>query len=314
MTNEKYTFSIVIPVYNSEKTLNELVLRIQNVMNKTDVGSFEIILVDDCSRDNSWQELCGIYKENDNIKIIHLLRNFGQHNATLCGFKQCCGKYIITLDDDLQHPPEEIPKLINKIYEGYLVVYGKYKPLNETFLQKHLSRLFQRIMRMSFDIPTSIFLSSFAIYDCSIVNNMTSLNCAHPFLFGLVIKSAPINKIKIVDVKHNMREVGKSNYGLIKYLKYSLNLIINYSSLPLTLIAAFGTIISLASICYGLFVIIKSFLDPTYGLIGWNSTMVAITLLGGIILLSLGIIGEYLRRILTEVSYGQQYAIAEMYL
>ena len=133
-------------------------------------------------------------------------------------------------------------------------------------------------------------------------------------LFGLTIKSTPTNKIGNVEVDHFERERGTSNYGLFKYFKYSLNLIINYSSLPLIFVASFGFLLSIISICFGFWIIIQKLIDPTYGVMGWNSLMVAICFIGGAILMSMGIIGEYLQRILAETSHGQQYVIGEMEL
>ncbi|MGI6079299.1 MAG: glycosyltransferase family 2 protein [Fastidiosipilaceae bacterium] len=305
-------YSIIIPVYNAESTLLELTTRIKNVMKN--YQPYEIVFIDDCSEDKSWQILKELHATNENVKIIHLIRNFGQHNATLCGFRYCNGKYALTLDDDLQHPPEEIPKLIEKVCEGYLVVYGRYRPKNDTFLQNCLSSIFQKMIHYILNIPSSIFLSSFAIYDSKVVKNMVTVKTAYPFIFGLLARSAPMNLVQNIDVEHFERKTGRSNYGLIKYFKYSLNLIINYSSLPLKFVAVLGTVISTASLLYALTIIIRYSLDATYGLIGWNSLIVATTFLGGMILLSLGVVGEYLRRILAEVSCAQQYAIEEMYL
>jgi glycosyltransferase involved in cell wall biosynthesis len=306
-------YSIVIPVYNSEKTLEELINRIENLFNGMSL-SYEIILIDDCSVDKSWDILKKIHSINSKIKIIHLVRNFGQHNALLAGFNICSGIFIITLDDDLQHPPEEIPKLISKINEGYFVVYGKYPPHNSNFIEDFLSRSYQRLMHKILVIPTTLFISSFVIYRRETVQNIISIKSSYPFLPAMTIKSAPINKISNTDVNHQKRMIGTSNYGLIKYAKYSLNLIVNYSSLPLIFVASLGFLLSIVSICFGFWIIIQKLIDPTYGVMGWNSLMVAICFIGGAVLMSMGIIGEYLQRILAETSHGQQYVIGEMEL
>ena len=306
-----FPISVIIPVYNSEETLKELINRIKRIFSEISLP-YEIIMVDDCSSDNSWKTLKELNGIDNKLKIIRLIRNFGQHNATLCGFKYSKGDYIITLDDDLQHPPEEIPKLIEMLNNGYSVIYGKYEAKNDNILSNYLSNKYQYLMHHILEIPESIFISSFVIYRKEVVTNVISIKNSFPFLPAMVVKSAPIYQISHIEVNHSKREIGKSNYGLIKYFKYSLNLIINYSSLPLKLVTTFGMIISLMSIIYSAYIVVNHILDPTYGIMGWNSLIVAITLLGGIILLSLGIIGEYLRRILTEVSYGQQYAINEI--
>jgi polyisoprenyl-phosphate glycosyltransferase len=310
MSSEAINYSVVIPVYNSEKTLDELTSRIKNVFEKLN-KEYEIILVDDCSRDSSWEIMQKLNRYNKNIKIIHLIKNFGQHNAIICGFRHSSGQYIITLDDDLQHPPEEIVRLIDKSNEGYMVVYGKYIEKKHSIFENFFSNIFQYLIHVILKIPNNIYLSSFAIYDFKVTKNICSIKNSFPFLFALTIASAPTDKITNVLVNHNERKVGKSNYGVIKYFKYSLNLIINYSSLPLELVGITGSIISILSIIFGIFIIARKILNPNYGLMGWNSLIVSITLLNGIILMSVAIIGEYLRRILTETSYGQQYAIGE---
>lgn len=313
MSSEVINYSVVVPVYNSEKTLNELTSRIKNVfvkLNKT----YEIILVDDCSRDSSWKTMQKLKKNDNNIKIIHLIRNFGQHNAIVCGFHNSNGQYVITLDDDLQHPPEEMVKLITKINEDYMVVYGKYIEKKHSTIENFFSNRFQYLIHTILKIPNDIYLSSFAIYDNRVVKNMCSIKNSFPFLFALTTASAPNNKITNVLVDHNERKVGNSNYGVIKYFKYSLNLIINYSSLPLQLVGIIGSIISILSIVFGTSIVVRKILNPNYGLMGWNSLIVSITFLNGITLMAVAVVGEYLRRILAETSYGQQYAIGEMEL
>lgn len=306
-------FSIVIPVYNSEKTITEVICRINQVFTELN-HTYEILLIDDCSHDDSWNVLKKIDRDGNNLKLFHLIHNFGTHNATLCGFAHASGEYIITLDDDLQHPPEEIPKLINRINDGYNVVYGKYEPKNSKYIENILSRVFQIFIHKILEIPSPIFLSSFAIYKRSVIKNMVAIKSSSPFIFGLVIKSTPISKIGNVDVIHNKRCIGKSNYGIIKYFKYSLNLFINYSSWPLLFVSYSGIVFSIFSIIYGFWIIIQKLIDPAFGVVGWNSLMVAITFIGGVLLMSMGIIGEYLRRILVETSHGQQYVIEEMLL
>ena len=306
-------YSIVIPIYNSESTLNILCNQIIHVFE--DISpDYEIILIDDCSRDNSWKILKELHAKNSKIKIIHLQKNFGQHNAVLCGLNHAIGDYIITMDDDLQHPPDEIPKLVSKIQKGFSVVYGKYNIKYHSRLENFFSNRFQIFIHYILDIPNTIFISSFAIFSSDVVKNMTQIKSSYIFLPALVRNSVPANKIANIEVNHNSRKMGKSNYDIRKYLSLSLNLLINYSVLPLLFVGFFGVIVSFFSFCYGIYILSRYLIDPTNSLMGWNSIMVTLTFLGGMILLSIAIIGEYLRRILTEVSYGQQYVIGEMEL
>jgi glycosyltransferase involved in cell wall biosynthesis len=313
MNDNCVKYSVIVPVYNSSTVLEELVPKIIEILSKLNY-SFEILLIDDCSSDDSWRVLKELHQRDSKIKIIHLQKNFGQHNAVLCGLNHTTGEYIITMDDDLQHPPEEIPKLINKIQEGYSVVYGKYLIKHHNLLENFFSNRFQMFVHYILDIPPTVFISSFAIFKADVVKNMTAIKSSYIFLPALVQKSVPANKITNIEVSHNPRKVGKSNYNLKKYLSLSLNLIINYSTLPLLFVGIFGIILSFISFCYGLYILIRYLTDQTFGIMGWTSTMVALTFLGGMILFSIAILGEYLRRILTEVSYGQQYVIGEMEL
>lgn len=308
-----HKFSVVIPVYNSEKTLVELTTRLSDTFSKITLD-YEIILIDDHSSDNSWRILNELRQKNNSIKIIHLQKNFGQHNAILCGLNYARGDYIITLDDDLQNPPEEIPKLIDKIQEGYLVVFGQYKIKYHSRIENFFSRRFQTLIHWILDIPYTVFISSFAIFTSDVVKNMIRIKSSYIFLPALIRKSVSATDISNTLVNHSPRKIGKSNYNILKYLSLSLNLVINYSVLPLLFVGILGIIVSLFSFCYGTYILGRHLTDPTYGLIGWNSLMVAVTFLGGTILFTITIIGEYLRRILTEVSYGQQYIISEMKL
>jgi polyisoprenyl-phosphate glycosyltransferase len=309
MNNVQY--SVVIPVYNSEKTLEELTFRLQSTLQGI-AENYEIIFVDDCSSDKSWEKLQKIRVHEPNVKIIHLLRNFGQHNALVCGLEYASGDYVIMMDDDLQNPPEEISKLIDKAKEGYWVVYGKFTRKMHGITENFFSKIFHRFMHKILDVPDHISISNFVICKSAVAKNITQIKSAYPFITALIIKSAPVNKIANVDVDHAARKHETSNYTVTKHLRISFNLLINYSSAPLKIIGFFGFIVSLLSIGFGVYIMIRKILEPEYGLMGWNSLMVAITFLGGTILLSLAIVGEYLRRILTEVSHGQQYVIGEM--
>jgi glycosyltransferase involved in cell wall biosynthesis len=311
MTNN-IEYSIVIPVYNAEKTIDELCDRINKVFD-TITKDYEIILIDDDSNDESWEKLKAIRQRNDKVKIIHFLRNFGQHNAILCGFKYSKGRWVITLDDDLENPPEEIPTLLEKKSSGYLLIYGSYKERQNSFFNKILSSIFQKIIRKTCGMPENVTTSSFALFHSNVIKNILQIKTTYPFLPAMIFKSVSPRKVISIPIIHKERKFKTSNYTFFKYFKLSLNLLINYSSFPLLLLSILGLILSLASFTFGIGIIIEKILDPTYGLIGWNSMMVALSFIGGTILMGMGIIGEYLRRTLAEVSHGQQYVIEEMY-
>jgi glycosyltransferase involved in cell wall biosynthesis len=304
-------FSIVIPVYNSEFTLDELVKRVRQVF-ASPGEAYEIILVDDHSRDASWEVMKRLHREDPRIRIIRLIRNFGQHNAILCGFRYSSGDPVATLDDDLQHPPEEIPRLIQKLDEGYSVVYGRYPPRNTTRFQNLLSSVFQRMAHRILDIPEDLFLSSFVVYRAEVVKKMMAIKTSYPLIFALMSRSTPLSLVANVDVEHHPRKVSRSNYGLLRYFRYSLNLLINYSSLPLTVLGSIGFVVSSGSLLFSLWIAGNKLIRPDFGVEGWNSLIFSITFLNGLILMAIGITGEYLRRILGEISYETPYVIQEM--
>ena len=167
--NEKIELSIIVPVYNSEKSLPLLYQRLHQTLNK--IGkSFECIFVDDGSTDSSWKSLNEILLKDKKVRLIQLTRNFGQHNALMCGFKEAKGKYIVTLDDDLQNPPEEIAKLYQKITEGFDVVYGQYLKKNHSLFRNLGSNLVQFVYRSVFGVHGN--LTSFRIIRKEIVSEI----------------------------------------------------------------------------------------------------------------------------------------------
>ena len=304
-------YSIVIPVYNSENTLDELCERIKSVFEGI-TGNYEIILVDDRSIDGSWQKMKALHERDKRTKIVRLIRNFGQHNALMCGFSQVRGNYIIIMDDDLQNPPEEIPKLIKKIKEDYSVVYGEYEIKRHGMIENIFSRLFNRLKHNILNIPEHIYTSNFAIIQCEVIRRITSIKTAYPFLSALIFKNVSLSKIANVKVVHLERNKGKSNYNMIRYISFSSNLLINHSFLPILLIGSIGILATILGFFLGIIKLAGKGLSPGLGVAAWDYSIIGITFLGGMILISLGIIGEYLRRILNELYNEPQYVIDEM--
>ncbi len=303
-------YSVVVPVYNSETSLGELCQRISDVFRKME-ESYEIILVDDSSADNSWQIMKGLKKNDKNIKIIQLMRNFGQHNAVICGFHQVTGKYVITMDDDLQNPPEEIPTLINKIKEGYDVVIGAQEVKQDSFF-KNLSSFFIRYLNTKiFNKPKDLKLSSFRIMTRAVVDETKILKTPYPYISGMILSLT--RNLTNVTVRHDKRKYGSSTYNLAKLISLAFNLIVNYSSLPLKFLTFIGIIVSAASFCIGLYFILKK-LIVGIPVPGWTSVVFLLSFFNGLLLIILSIMGEYLARIINEVSNKQQFVIRDKYL
>lgn len=307
-------YSVVVPVYNSQGTLEELVERLKTVFAKHPIDQYEIVLVDDFSRDASWTVMQKIRHLNPSVKIIKLSKNFGQQSATLCGMGYVSGEIIITLDDDLQHRPEDIPKMLEALNGGLDVVMARYDIKQHGIIRNIITKINTSVMFYVFDTPKDLGISSFRMFRKNTVENILRMKSSYPHIPAFIFKTTPMNKIGNVTVRHDKRKIGKSGYNLIKLLQMWSNLIINYSAIPLIICGFFGIMISIFSFGYALWILFHKLLNPEYGVMGWNSLIVAITFLGGAILIALSIIGEYLRRILAEVSYGKPFIIETMEL
>jgi glycosyltransferase involved in cell wall biosynthesis len=303
-------YSVVVPVYNSEDSLYELCQRISKVFSEME-ESYEIILVDDSSADNSWQIMKGLKKNDKNMKIIQLMRNFGQHNAIISGFHHVSGKYIITMDDDLQNPPEEIPKVIDKIMGGYDAVIGALEVKQDKFYKNIGSSFIRYLNTKIFNKPKSLELSSFRIMTRAVADEIKVLKTPYPYISGMMLSIT--RNIANVTVKHDERKYGSSSYNLSKLIKLAFNLIINYSSLPLKFLTFIGTIVSAASFCMGLYFILKK-LIVGIPVPGWTTVVFLLSFFNGLLLVILSIMGEYLARIINEVSNKQQFVIREKQL
>ena len=301
-------FSVVVPVYNSEQSLTELFERLKRVfngMNKT----FEVIFVNDHSKDNSYKVLKEIYGKNEDVTVIDLMKNYGQHNALMCGFNHCNGKFIITIDDDLQNTPEEIPKLYQKVINGYDAVFGTYYTKQHKNYKNIGSYMIRKLNNKIFSTENKIKFSSFRILKKSIIDEIKLMRTPFPYISGMVLSIT--NSVANVEVDHSKRKYGKSSYNLRKLLNLSLNLLINYSSIPLRFIGTLGLIISGISFLLGCIYILRKLLLGTPPA-GWTTIVVLLSFYNSIILIIFFILGEYISRILKEISNFRQFTIREV--
>jgi len=204
---QKYDLSIVIPVFNSEQLVLNTVLEIQKELS---IYRFEIILINDGSSDNSWNVIKNIAIGSKNITSINLLKNYGQHTAVFCGLKHASGKYIVTMDDDLQNPPSEIHKLFNRIEEGYDLVFGKFPLKKHSFYRRIGSKIINYLNGVIFNKPKDITLSNFRIFTKSVSDRALSYKTNYPYIPGLLLLHS--SEIGNVLTLHEERKIGKSNY------------------------------------------------------------------------------------------------------
>jgi len=298
-------YSVVIPVYNSAPTLGELCQRIQETLNSH--GSYEIILVDDGSTDGSWKTLKEIQKHSPaNIRIVRLSKNFGQHNAITCGFSIAKGEYVITMDDDLQHPPEEIPKLIAKQTETDSdVVYGIPKTRRHSFLRIAGGYFTRRSSNMVKGNPEG---SSFRLIRKVIVEQIGS-HQNNAMIFIDEILGWYTSSVATVDVEHHARKNGKSGYSTLGLVRLYFDIVINHSAIPLKLMTWVGFISSVITLFLGIVFIIRKFMMKVP--VGFTAQIVAILFSASILMMCMGIVGQYLYKLFLLQNRKPNFSIRE---
>ncbi len=303
------TISIVIPCYNSEKSVEKVINDSIETIKKDGRYDYEIVCVNDGSKDNTISVLKGLAKKNKKIKVINLLKNFGQHSALMAGFNNVSGDYILTLDDDGQNPPSSMFKLIDKmISEDYDLVSAKYSNRKESLYRRLGSRLSMFMSRTLIGLPKGIELNSYCCFKRIIADEITKYKNAFPFVHGLMLRVT--RNIANVEMPHNEREIGKSGYSFGKLVSLWLNGFTAFSVKPLRIASLCGAFISFCGFIYGIAVIIKKISNPGI-VVGYSSMMSILLFTSGMIMLMLGLIGEYIGRIYISINDSPQYAIRE---
>lgn len=303
--------SFVIPVYNSEKTIALVIKEIEETMLILgEEYEHEIILVNDFSKDNSMTVCKHLCANNPSIKLMSFSKNFGQHHALMAGLRKTTGEYVVFLDDDLQTPPKETTKLIDKLEEGYDVVFAQYSDKNHFLLRNLGTRLNSLMAKALIHKPKEVEMSSFVIFRRYIANEIIKYD--NPFLYlpGLIFRAT--TNIGGVMVEHRERYVGKSNYNYRKLLSLWFNGFTNFSVKPLRVSSIIGFIFSITAFISMVVFTIKRLLYPDIQT-GWTSIIVLIMFFGGIQLISLGLVGEYVGRIFLCINKAPQYVVKEYY-
>ena len=305
MADKKIIYSIIIPVYNTTETLRQITEGIDCVFQHTIKAEYELIMVDDCSPNPStWPILQELKKKNSRMKIVQLAKNCGQHPATLCGMKISEGDFVITMDDDLQHRPEDIVNLLK--HRQHDIVIGVFTEKKHSMFKQVTSNIKGWFDYRLVGKPRDLKLSSFRLMQRSVVDNILKIRTVYPILSALIF--AVTSDVINIEVDHEKRKEGKSGYSFIKMIKLFNNLIINNSSMLLRLTGGLGIVISLISICMIIYLMLRKIFS-NHAIIGWSSIMVSILFFGGLILFSLGVIGEYLIRLIYNTDQRPSYHI-----
>lgn len=302
-------YSIVVPVYNSEGSLPLLRERLEKVFAAMG-ASWELILVNDYSRDGSWNVMRSLAAGDPRVKGVNLANNFGQHNALMCGFSYASGGYVVTIDDDLQHPPEEVPKLIKAAKEGnYRVVYGQFSSERKygwfrNIASNAINGVLSKITGSGYKV------TQFRVMEGKVARRLAEFPQYNVMIDVLIKDTVGARDIGHCNVAHHERTIGKSGYSLKKLFGYAMNMIFSFTLWPLRLASTLGIFFSGVAVLIGL-VFLGQFLFYGISVEEWTTLILTITLFFGITLFVLGVIGEYLGRMFLNVNRKPQYVVKE---
>lgn len=301
--------SFVIPCYRSALTIGNVVKEIQDTMKTLEQYTFEIILVNDCSPDDTFDVISRLCEENTNICGVNLAKNFGQHGALMAGFHQVTGDILVCLDDDGQTPADEVGKLLAEIENGQDVVYASYDHKKHSLFRNFGSWMNEKMAQFLLGKPKELFVSSYFAARRFIVDEMLKYENAYPYVIGLVLRTT--KRICNVPVQHREREIGTSGYTLGKLLALWFNGFTAFSTKPLRIATMSGVIFACMGFLYAVYTIIKKFVNPAVPM-GFSSLMSAVLLIGGMIMIMLGLIGEYIGRMYICMNNAPQFVVRDL--
>lgn len=301
--DDSVDLSVVIPVYNSAQIMPSLLARLRTVLGGLDM-TYEVVMVEDGSPDDSWRVLSALQQQDpEHIVAVQLMRNYGQHNALMCGFRHARGALVVTMDDDLQHPPEEIPKLLDRIVADDLdLVYGCYDKKKHPLLKNAGSAVVNMFFRRVFRLPVTV--TAFRVFRRELLEAILSYTRPFTFIDGLLAWNT--RRVGTTTVEHHPRAIGKSGDSLAKMVTLALNLFTNFSLIPLQLVSLIGSFAAICGLLTGVYYLARH-LTGSITTPGYASIIVSILVLGGLQLLGMGIIGEYLGRLHLNVNEKPQY-------
>ncbi|MCR4937093.1 MAG: glycosyltransferase family 2 protein [Lachnospiraceae bacterium] len=306
----KKIISYIIPCYRSEKTIESVAAEVKEAALKLEGFDYELILVNDCSPDDTLNVIKRISDSDDHVTVVDFARNFGQHAALMAGLRQSKGDICICLDDDGQTPPSESIKLVKAIEDGADAAYARYGKKKHSLFRNFGSMMNEEMARFMLGKPKDLFVSSYFAVNRMVVNEMIRYENSYPYVIGLVLRTT--KSIVNVDVEHKKREIGESGYTFSKLINLWMNGFTAFSIKPLRVATCLGGISAALGFIYGIIVVIQKFVLPDR-MLGYSSLMAVLIFFGGMIMIMLGLIGEYVGRLYICMNAYPQYVIKEIY-
>lgn len=305
MVKTEKKISFVIPCYYSEKTIGTVCDDILRTMSGRD---FEIILVNDGSTDGTWNTISQYCEKHSNITGLNLSRNFGQHSAIMAGLNHASGEITVLLDDDGENDPKQVMKLIDALDEQTDVAIAEYTNKSQSGFRSFGTWINNKMAEVMIQKPKHLTLTSYIAMKKYVVDEMIRYQCPYPYVDGLILRST--TRIKTVEIEHQERLAGTSTYSLKKLISLWFNGFTSFSIVPLRISTVFGVLCALLGFVVGCYAIVSKVINPDISA-GWPSLISAITIIGGMILIVLGMIGEYVGRIYISLNNSPQFVIRE---
>jgi glycosyltransferase involved in cell wall biosynthesis len=299
--------SIVVPVYRGGETVPHLVAQLGDYLSTR--YSFEIVLVDDGSPDDSAEVCKRLAEQFPFVKAVCLARNFGEHNAVMAGLNHAQGDAVVIMDDDLQNPPSEVTKLLDELARGKDVVYARYDEKRHSWFRNFGSRINDRVATIMLNKPKDLYLCSFKAMNRFLVDEVVRFDGPFPYIDGIVLRTT--RRIGVVTVKHHERTTGQSGYTLRKLVSLWFRMFTGFSILPLRIASVLGLTMSGLGVLGALYFAVERLADPALP-VGWATLAVLVTLLSGVQLFSLGLLGEYLGRVFLRLGGTPQFIVRDV--
>lgn len=306
---ERKRISVVIPCYRSARTIGDVVQGVVDVLEDSERFEYEVILVNDGSPDDTFAVIKAIAQNNSHVVAIDLAKNVGQHSALMAAYSRVTGDYVLGLDDDGEHDPREMFKLIDKLEEGYDYVCARFKQREDhSWSQNMGSHVNSWMTTHLIGKPKDAVLSSYYVERRFVTDEIVKCKNPYPYISGVLLSVT--NNMSSVEVEHHVRAAGRSGYSFKKSLSLWLNGVTAFSVVPLRVATAVGSIVALLGFVYGLVIVIKKIVNQAF-LAGYASMMAGMLFIGGLIMLMLGLMGEYIGRIYINLNGKPQYVVKE---